>query len=65
MSLLKTATEEKVFDVRVVEKNLGRGRVDNKQVEKKVADLPDDANHAQYIGVAELRGSADTSGVAH
>lgn len=54
MPLLVDATEEKNFDVRMVERNLTRGRVTSDDVEKLVKKLPDDSENAQWVNPVDL-----------
>ena len=54
MSLLHEAVEIKKLDTRVVERNVDRGVIQNKEVEKALKELPDDSGNAEYVNVEEL-----------
>jgi hypothetical protein len=54
MTLLNDALQEKKFDVRVVEKNLARGVVQDDEVQKLTKQLPDDAANASWVNLEEL-----------
>ena len=54
MSLLHDAIIEKKFDTRMVEKNLVRNVVADKEVKAHVEALPDDSENAHFISLDEL-----------
>ncbi len=54
MSLLHEAIIEKKFDTRMVEKNLVRNVVADKEVKAHVENLQDDGENATYISLDEL-----------
>ena len=57
MALLHEASELKKLDVRVVERNIDRGLVGHKDLEKSLKELPDDAANAEWISVDDLANS--------
>jgi hypothetical protein len=67
MSLLHEATDAKNFDVRLVEKNVTRGRVSPDAVEKHLNELPDDAENAEFVSIDSLMndGTVQAAGDAH
>jgi hypothetical protein len=54
MSLLHDSINNKKFDVRMLEKNLVRGVVSDKDVKAQVEQLPDDSENAAYISLDEI-----------
>lgn len=54
MSLLHEAIDQKKFDVRMLEKNLVRNVVSEKEVKSFVDQLPDDAENATLISLDEI-----------
>ncbi len=54
MSLLHEAISDKKFDVRMLEKNLVRNVVTDKDVKSFVERLPDDAENAEFISLDEI-----------
>ena len=54
MSLLHEAIHEKKFDVRMLEKNLVRNVVTDKDVKVMVEQLPDDAANAEFITLDQI-----------
>lgn len=54
MPLLKNASREKEFDVRVREKNVLRGVVSQEQIDKYLKNLPDDSTNADWVNLVEL-----------
>ena len=54
MSLLHDAIQEKKFDVRMLDKNLVRNVVNDKDVKAHLEQLPDDAHNADYSSIEEL-----------
>jgi hypothetical protein len=54
MSLLHEAIDQKKFDVRMLEKNLVRNVVSEKEVKSFVDQLPDDAENAALISLDEI-----------
>ena len=57
MSLLHEAIIEKKFDTRMVEKNLVRNVVVDKDYKAHVEALPDDAENAVFINLDEIEQS--------
>ena len=51
MSLLHDSINEKKFDVRMLEKNLVRKVVTDKEAKTFVEELPDDAANAEFISL--------------
>ena len=54
MSLLHDAIQEKKFDTRMLEKNLVRNVISDKEVKTAIEKLPDDGENALYITLDEL-----------
>ncbi len=54
MTLLSDASESKKFDVRVVERNINRGRVQPQEFQQAVQSLPDDSENAEWISIESL-----------
>jgi hypothetical protein len=54
MSLLHEAIDQKKFDVRMLEKNLVRNVVSEKEVKSFIDQLPDDAENAATISLDEI-----------
>ena len=54
MSLLHDSIQEKKFDVRMLDKNLVRNVVSDKDVTTHLEQLPDDAENAVFTSVEEL-----------
>jgi len=54
MSLLHEAIHEKKFDVRMLEKNLVRNVVTDKDVKVMVEQLPDDSANAEFITLDQI-----------
>ena len=54
MSLLHEAITEKKFDVRMLEKNLVRNVVSDKEVKTFIDQLPDDSENADFISLDEV-----------
>ena len=54
MSLLHEAIDEKKFDVRMLEKNLVRNVVTEKDAKAVLDRLPDDAENAAFTNIDEL-----------
>ncbi len=54
MSLLHEAVEEKMFDVRMIERNVARGTLQAEEVSKAAKKLTDDAENADYIAIDSL-----------
>jgi hypothetical protein len=69
MKLLKEATEEKKFDIRVVEKNITRGLTRADEYQKFLKELPDEAANAEWVNVEELHNQEESgngaSSVSH
>lgn len=58
MSLLHDSIQEKKFDVRMLDKNLVRNVIGDKDVKAHLEQLPDDSENAAYISIEELDNSA-------
>ena len=54
MSLLHESINEKKFDVRMLERNLVRNVVTDKEAKSFIDQLPDDAENAAFISLDEL-----------
>jgi len=54
MSLLHESIQEKKFDTRMLDKNLVRNVVADKDVKAHLEQLPDDSENAEYISIEEL-----------
>ena len=54
MSLLHDSIINKKFDVRMLEKNLVRNVVTDKEVKTHLEALPDDAENAEFISLDEI-----------
>ena len=54
MSLLHDSIQEKKFDVRMLDKNLVRNVVSDKEVKTHLEQLPDDAENAVFTTVEEI-----------
>ena len=54
MSLLHESIQNKKFDVRMVDKNLVRNVVTDKEVKTFLEQLPDDSENAAYTNLADL-----------
>ena len=54
MSLLHDSIINKKFDVRMVDKNLVRGVVSDKEVKAQAEQLPDDSENAVFINLDEI-----------
>ena len=54
MSLLHESIQDKKFDTRMLDKNLVRNVVTDKEVKAKVESLPDDADNAAFISLDEI-----------
>jgi hypothetical protein len=54
MSLLHEAIHEKKFDVRMLERNLVRNVVTDKEAKTFLESLPDDSENAAYTSLDEL-----------
>lgn len=54
MSLLHDSIINKKFDVRMLEKNLTRGVISDKEVKSHFEQLPDDAENAEFINLDEV-----------
>jgi hypothetical protein len=59
MTLLHEAVDAKKLDSRVVERNVERGVVSAKDVEKSRKDLPDDSDNAEWVSIQSLNEQAD------
>ena len=57
MSLLHDSIQEKKFDVRMLDKNLVRNVVSDKDVKSHLEQLPDDSENASYTNIEELEDS--------
>jgi hypothetical protein len=54
MSLLHDSIVSKKFDVRMLEKNLTRNVVSDKEVKTHMDALPDDAENAEFISLDDI-----------
>jgi hypothetical protein len=54
MSLLHEAIDQKKFDTRMLDKNLQRNVITDKEVKTIEESLPDDAENADYISLEVL-----------
>jgi hypothetical protein len=54
MSLLHEAIQDKKLDIRMLDKNLVRNVVSDKEVKQAIASMPDDAENASYISLDEI-----------
>jgi hypothetical protein len=54
MSLLHESIVNKKFDVRMLEKNLVRNVVSDKEVKAHLEQLPDDSENADFVNVDDI-----------
>jgi hypothetical protein len=54
MSLLHEAIQDKKFDTRMIERNLVRNVVSDKEVKTSIEKLPDDSENAEFISLDDL-----------
>ena len=54
MSLLHESIQEKKFDTRMLDKNLVRNVIADKEVKAHLEQLQDDSENAEYISIEEL-----------
>lgn len=54
MALLHDSVNSKKFDVRLVERNIARGRVTSKELEDALKVLPDDSENAEWVSIDSL-----------
>lgn len=54
MPLLHDSTNEKKFDVRMVERNVTRGQVTQDEIDRVLKSLPDDSANAITVTEADL-----------
>lgn len=54
MTLLHEAFEAKKFDVRLLEKNVSRNKLNSNDVDAYLKQLPDDAENAEYISLEAI-----------
>jgi hypothetical protein len=54
MTLLSDATEAKIYDVRVIERNVQRGITKAEDHDKFQKELPDDAENAEFVSLDAL-----------
>lgn len=54
MSLLFESIEKKKFDSRMLEKNIERGVIQEKEAKQFIDQLPDDAENAEYVDIETL-----------
>ncbi|MBN21980.1 MAG: hypothetical protein CL678_11935 [Bdellovibrionaceae bacterium] len=59
MALLKQANQEKLYDVRLLDKNKLRGFVSAQDSGKIESSLSDDSENAEWVSVEELSHSDD------
>jgi hypothetical protein len=60
MTLLHTATEEKLLDTRMIERNLKAGKIAAHQVDQNVQQLPDDAEAGEFVSLETILAAPDT-----
>jgi hypothetical protein len=65
MTLLHDAVENKKFDTRMVERNVTRGALTQKQVEDFVKSLPDDTENSEYVSIDSLIDEEGGNGNGH
>lgn len=61
MTLLHEAVDFKKMDTRVVERNIDRGVLNAKELEKALKDLPDDAENADFVSIDSLKSDDEGS----
>lgn len=54
MSLLHESIVEKKFDTRMLDKNLVRNVIADKEVKAHLEQLPDDSENAEYVSIEDL-----------
>lgn len=54
MSLLNESIQDKKFDVRMIDKNLFRNVIADKDLKTHLEKLQDDSENAQYVSIEEL-----------
>jgi hypothetical protein len=54
MSLLHDSIQEKKFDVRMLDKNLVRNVITDKDLKTHLEQLPDDSANADFLNIEEL-----------
>jgi hypothetical protein len=54
MSLLHDSIQEKKFDVRMLDKNLVRNVITDKEVKTHFEQLPDDSENADFVSIQDL-----------
>ena len=54
MSLLHDSIISKKFDVRMLDKNLVRGVITDKEAKTQVEQLPDDSENASFVSLDEI-----------
>ena len=54
MSLLHDSIINKKFDVRMLDKNLVRGVITDKEVKAQIEQLPDDSENAVFVSLDEV-----------
>jgi hypothetical protein len=59
MSLLIDAVESKKLDVRLIERNVARGVLTTDDMNKALANLPDDEENAEWVNIDSLTLEAD------
>ncbi|MGE4232750.1 MAG: hypothetical protein AB7F43_05410 [Bacteriovoracia bacterium] len=62
MALLSKAIEEKMFDVRMLERSMHKGIINLQDIEKNEKKLPDDSENAEYTNIDELALESTGSG---
>jgi hypothetical protein len=55
MALLQDALQEKKFDIRLMERNISRGLLNDDEVQKALKQLPDDSANAEWISLETLK----------
>jgi len=60
MTLLHDAVDAKKLDVRMIERSIGRGTLNQSDVEKNQKTLPDDSENADYTSIEDLANDGKT-----
>jgi hypothetical protein len=57
IKLLDEASNEKILDTRVVERNKAKGLITQEQYNKSLEKLPDDAANAEFLTIDQIQDS--------
>lgn len=60
MALLNDSVDFKKLDVRLVERNVGRGVISQDDLDKAIKKLPDDEENAEWVSIDSLAEGVDT-----